>query len=53
MEGEELEQCQDLMTEALQSFTRIDHLVEPTLPVKYARTPGYRPADEDNHFNAW
>ena len=26
---------------------------EPTLPVKYPRTPGYRPTADENTHNAW
>ncbi|XP_064595450.1 amidase-like [Liolophura sinensis] len=28
-------------------------MVEPALPVKYPRTPGYRPGPEENTLNAW
>ncbi|KAJ7343094.1 hypothetical protein OS493_040558 [Desmophyllum pertusum] len=28
-------------------------LPDPKLPVKYPRTPGYRPTQEDNPCNAW
>jgi amidase len=38
---------------ALESYTRLDQLVEPTLPVKYPRTSGYRPEMEENQYNAW
>ena len=42
-----------LMAGMKPSYDRVDALVEPTLPVKYPRGPGYRPlADEDPH-NAW
>jgi len=34
-------------------YSRVDELVEPTLPVKYPRTPGFRPQPEDNPYNAW
>ena len=53
LNDDELQQCNNLMREALQSFNRLDHLVEPTLPVKYPRTPGYRPSADENPYNAW
>lgn len=42
-----------LMAASIASYNRLDQLPEPTLPVKYARTPGYRPGPEENPFNAW
>ena len=42
-----------LMTGIKASYDRLDELVEPTLPVKYPRTPGYRPGAEENQYNAW
>ncbi|XP_072042897.1 amidase-like [Amphiura filiformis] len=50
---DELQQCHSLITNALKGFNRLDDLVEPTLPVKYPRTPGYRPSAEENPYNAW
>src|SRR5260221_8341607 len=41
------------MAGPLASYTRLDELVEPTLPVKYPRTPGYRPGPAENPHNAW
>ena len=49
----DLIEYQDFMKESLKSITRIDRLAEPTLPVKYPRTPGYRPPPEENPHNAW
>ena len=37
----------------LANYLKMDNLVAPTLPVKYPRTPGYRPEPEDNNCNAW
>ena len=37
----------------LSMMTRLDRLAEPMLPVKYPRTPGYRPGPEENVHNAW
>ncbi len=42
-----------LMKAAKLSYDRLDELAEPKLPVKYPRTPGYRPAPEENPHNAW
>ncbi|XP_072025739.1 amidase-like isoform X1 [Amphiura filiformis] len=53
LSDDELKQCHSLITDALKGFNRLDHLVEPTLPVKYPRTPGYRPTAEENPYNAW
>src|SRR4051794_41676940 len=38
---------------ALDSFARLDELANPALPVRYPRTPGHRPAPEDNPCNGW
>ncbi len=35
------------------SYDRLDELAEPSLPVKYPRTPGHRPSEGDNPYNAW
>ena len=50
---EDLESFRGLMTPALASYARLDQLTEPTLPVKYPRSPGYRPQPEDNPLGAW
>lgn len=42
-----------LMGATLKSYRRIDQLTEPALPVRYARTGGYRPSAEENTLNAW
>ncbi|MDR5804739.1 amidase [Caballeronia sp. LZ001] len=42
-----------MMATTFNSYRRIDQLVERTLPVKYARTPGFRPSEEENPLNAW
>jgi amidase len=44
---------QRVIARALPSFQRLDELDEPKLPVRYARTPGYRPSQEENPLNAW
>ena len=35
------------------TYQRLYELPDPKLPVKYPRTPGYRPTPEENPFNAW
>lgn len=35
------------------TYQRLYELPDPKLPVKYPRTPGYRPSPEDNPYNAW
>ncbi len=42
-----------LMAPTLESYARLDHLTEPTLPVKYPRSPGARPQPQDNALGAW
>ncbi len=42
-----------LMQGSLASYARLDQLAEPTLPVKYPRSPGHQPDPEDNRFGAW
>lgn len=44
---------QEAIGDILKKVNRLDRLAEPTLPVKYPRTPGFRPLPEDNPFNAW
>jgi amidase len=50
---DDLASFRELMRGPLASYARLDALPEPKLPVKYARTPGYRPSTEENPFNAW
>jgi amidase len=35
------------------ALSRLDELLEPTLPVKYPRDGGWRPKAEENPLNAW
>ena len=53
LSDEDLEAFRRLITESLESYRRVDQLVEPALPVNYPRQPGYRPRPEDNPYNAW
>ena len=50
---DDLESFQGLMEPILRSYARLDQLTEPTVPVKYPRTPGYRPQPADNPLGAW
>ncbi|MBE3569640.1 MAG: amidase [Bacillales bacterium] len=51
--NDELVSYQELMKSTIESYNRLNQLVEPRLPVKYPRTPGYRPSSEENPYNAW
>ena len=42
-----------LMAGPVASYQRLDELVEPRPRVRYPRDPGYRPASEENPYNAW
>src|SRR6266566_2017397 len=51
--SDRLETFRALIVHTLGSYARLDELVEPSLPVKYPRQPGYRPSVEDNPLGAW
>src|SRR4051812_27253644 len=53
LDEEEASSFIGLMEGALLSYTRLDQLAEPELPVKYPRSGGYRPDPEENPLNAW
>ncbi|HLI90716.1 MAG TPA: amidase [Ktedonobacteraceae bacterium] len=53
MSDADLESFRGLMGAALASYQRLDQLAEPTPPVRYPRTSGYRPGAEENPLNAW
>ena len=42
-----------LVARVLPTYERLDELDEPTLPIKYPRGPGHRPAADENPNNAW
>ena len=42
-----------IITHGLESYQLVYQMTEPQLPVKYPRTPGYRPNAEENPYNAW
>jgi amidase len=50
---QDLDSFRGLMGPILASYARLDQLVEPALPVRYPRLPGYRPNTEENPLNAW
>src|SRR6201997_4466193 len=50
---DDLESFRKLMDGVLASYRRLDQFAEPTLPVKYRRDAGYRPAASENRLNAW
>ena len=51
--GGDAESFRGLMKGSMASYARLDELVEPKLPVKYPRTPGARPTQDENPYNAW
>jgi len=53
LQTEDLESFRGLMASSIASYSRLDELTEPTIPVKYPRTSGFRPQPEDNPYNAW
>jgi amidase len=53
MEADEAATYARLMGPALHAFRRLEELPEQKPPVKYPRTPGYRPKAADNPYNAW
>jgi amidase len=50
---EEAAEYRGMMGGAIKSYRRLEELVEHTLPVKYPRDSGWRPAPEDNPLNGW
>lgn len=53
LSAEDLASFQGLMAGPLASYARLQEMVEPRLPVKYPRTPGYRPDRREDPLNAW
>jgi amidase len=53
LDRQEASSFRGLMAGSIISYNRLDQLPEPKLPVKYPRTPGYRPDPVENRFNAW
>ena len=53
LSDEDVLSFQGLMGGLLDSYSRINELVEPKPEVKYPRDAGYRPQPEENPYNAW
>src|SRR5206468_4168535 len=53
LDSEDAASFRGLMAGSMASYARLDELAEPKLPVRYPRTPGYRPGPEENRLNAW
>jgi amidase len=53
LSDDDLVSFRGLMQGPIASYARLDELVEPKLPVKYARAPGYRPSADENPYNGW
>ncbi|KAK3603254.1 hypothetical protein CHS0354_007586 [Potamilus streckersoni] len=49
----DLEVYEEHIAGTLRGYDRISQLVGPSLPVKYPRTPGYRPSPDENTLNGW
>ncbi|CAH1781251.1 unnamed protein product [Owenia fusiformis] len=50
---DQLEQHKENMKGIEQQYQMLEELVEPTLEVKFPRTPGQKPKPEENPYNAW
>ncbi|CAH3147488.1 unnamed protein product [Pocillopora meandrina] len=55
LEQDEILEYKDVIDDSLQAtYQRFNEIPDPKLPVKYPRTPGYRPTGpKDNPYNAW
>lgn len=54
LSDEDLASFRGLILPTLASYAEVERMVEPApLAPKYPRTPGYRPAPEENPWNAW
>ncbi|KAK3603257.1 hypothetical protein CHS0354_007588 [Potamilus streckersoni] len=49
----ELGVYEEYIAGTLRGYDRISQLIGPSLPVKYPRTPGYRPSPDENTLNGW
>lgn len=50
---EEATAYQKAMLGSIRAYRKIEEFAEFRPPVKYPRTPGYRPSPEENPYNAW
>ncbi|AKD43454.1 Amidase BbdA (plasmid) [Aminobacter sp. MSH1] len=53
LSDDDVKSYQALMMGPILSTRRLEELQEFRPPVKYPRTPGYRPSAEENPYNAW
>jgi len=51
--GQDVESFHRILQPYCGALSRLDELVEPTLPVKYPRGGGWRPQAAENPLNAW
>ena len=49
----ELKSYDALMQANYLAYDAVDAMADYVPPVKYPRTPGYRPEGEENKYNAW
>ena len=43
----------ELMRPSIDAYNAVDRMAQELPPVKYPRTPGYRPGGEENRYGAW
>ena len=53
LEEEEILEYIELMGPTIESYNYIDTVPDNIPSVKYSRTPGYKPREEENKYNAW
>lgn len=53
LSAEDIESYRSLLDQTLAAYDLIQSLPDELPPVRHARTPGVRPAPEDNPLNAW
>nr|XP_054751262.1 amidase-like [Lytechinus pictus] len=53
LEDEELKAFHTMIKGNIDVINSIESLVEPQLPTRYPRLPGYRPDSTENPYNAW
>jgi amidase len=53
MSDQEVAEYLDVMEGTFQSYDRVQQLPDNLPPVRYPRTPGYRPSASENALNAW
>jgi amidase len=51
--GPQIEAFMEQMAGSFAAYDAVDALPDYIPPVKYPRTPGYRPGGEENKYNAW